>query len=310
MACFRSNGKLMISGEYLVLKGASALAIPVRYGQSLRIRTRRTDELTVSWTTYVQNREYLQVRLCGQTFDTDTPAMPESKQQSISFIQKVLRTAREINPSFPGNNQQVLAESHIDFDLDWGLGSSSSLISNIAWWADTDPYQLFFKVANGSGYDIACARSNKPIIYNYNGKDHPPLVRESSFNPSFGRQLFFVYSGQKQDSEKSIREFNADLIPLEMVDDLTEVTNAMATTGELGTFIQMMRTHEEIVSKCLGKKTVQEVFFPDFPGAVKSLGAWGGDFLLAAAPMDLSGIKNYFIEKGLQTIIPFHDMRL
>ncbi len=310
MACFRSNGKLMISGEYLVLKGASALAMPVRHGQSLHVATRRSDDLLVSWTTYVKNKEYLHAHLSGQTLETDNSALPESKLHSIRFIQKVLRTAKEINPAFPGNKQQVLVESHIDFDLDWGLGSSSSLISNIAWWADTDPYQLFFKVANGSGYDIACARSNKPVIYRYNGKDHPPLVRESSFNPPFAEHLFFVYSGQKQDSEKSIRNFNPDLIPLKTVDDITEVTDQMAKTGELEVFMQLMCKHEMIVGTCLGKEPIQERFFPDFPGAIKSLGAWGGDFLLAAAPVHPSEIKKYFINKGLQTIIPFHDMQL
>ena len=34
---FRSNGKLLLSGEYLVLFGAEALAIPLRYGQTLDI---------------------------------------------------------------------------------------------------------------------------------------------------------------------------------------------------------------------------------------------------------------------------------
>jgi len=33
MASFYSNGKLLITGEYLVLDGAKALALPTKYGQ-------------------------------------------------------------------------------------------------------------------------------------------------------------------------------------------------------------------------------------------------------------------------------------
>ena len=32
---FYSNGKLLITGEYVVLDGAKALALPTKYGQNL-----------------------------------------------------------------------------------------------------------------------------------------------------------------------------------------------------------------------------------------------------------------------------------
>ncbi|HUH45900.1 MAG TPA: hypothetical protein VLZ54_02000, partial [Arenibacter sp.] len=44
---FYSNGKLLITGEYLVLDGALSLAIPTLYGQSLTIRP--TSEKQLSW---------------------------------------------------------------------------------------------------------------------------------------------------------------------------------------------------------------------------------------------------------------------
>ena len=34
---FYSNGKLLLTGEYLVLNGAVALAIPTKFGQTLTI---------------------------------------------------------------------------------------------------------------------------------------------------------------------------------------------------------------------------------------------------------------------------------
>jgi len=43
-----SNGKLLLSGEYLVLDGANALAIPSRYGQSLEVTV--SEKEGISWT--------------------------------------------------------------------------------------------------------------------------------------------------------------------------------------------------------------------------------------------------------------------
>ena len=35
---FYSNGKLLITGEYVVLDGAKALALPTKFGQSLVVK--------------------------------------------------------------------------------------------------------------------------------------------------------------------------------------------------------------------------------------------------------------------------------
>ena len=45
--------------------------------------------------------------------------------------------------------------------------------------------------------------------------------------------------------------------------------------------------------------------FPDYKGSIKSLGAWGGDFILATGDKE---DRNYFINKGLRSIIEFKDM--
>ena len=42
---FYSNGKLLLSGEYAVLDGARALAIPTKYGQSMRVIANTLSEL-------------------------------------------------------------------------------------------------------------------------------------------------------------------------------------------------------------------------------------------------------------------------
>ncbi|MGB5499701.1 MAG: GHMP kinase, partial [Maribacter sp.] len=45
---FYSNGKLLMTGEYAVLDGAKAWAIPTTYGQSLTVL--ETDSKKIEWT--------------------------------------------------------------------------------------------------------------------------------------------------------------------------------------------------------------------------------------------------------------------
>ena len=35
---YYSNGKLLLTGEYVVLDGAEALAVPTRFGQNLTVK--------------------------------------------------------------------------------------------------------------------------------------------------------------------------------------------------------------------------------------------------------------------------------
>ena len=61
------------------------------------------------------------------------------------------------------------------------------------------------------------------------------------------------------------------------------------------------------MSIILETQTIKESLFPDFNGVIKSLGAWGGDFVMAIATENPS---DYFILKGYQTIIPYDEMIL
>ena len=61
------------------------------------------------------------------------------------------------------------------------------------------------------------------------------------------------------------------------------------------------------MASVLDTPTVKQSLFPDFKGSLKSLGAWGGDFILAVAE---DNPTVFFKEKGYDTIIPYHDMIL
>ena len=47
---FYSNGKLLITGEYVVLDGAKALALPTKFGQSLVVKQGPKNQ--IKWTSF------------------------------------------------------------------------------------------------------------------------------------------------------------------------------------------------------------------------------------------------------------------
>ena len=52
---FYAHGKLLISGEYLVLKRALALAVPTVYGQHLSATIEQKNADVINWTSFDNN---------------------------------------------------------------------------------------------------------------------------------------------------------------------------------------------------------------------------------------------------------------
>ncbi len=304
---FYSNGKLLITAEYLVLDGANALALPTKFGQTLVVES-IAEELVV-WESFdVSNNCWFQaefrlndLRIVSETFD----APSEDPKESLALtLRDILLKAREMNPSFLQNGCHV--KTRLNFPRNWGLGTSSTLINNIASWAGIDAFKLLWKSFGGSGYDIACAQNNTPIIFSNSNK--VPKVNQITFNPSFKELLYFVHLNIKQDSKKGIaryrqKEFDIDKT-LRQVNQLTKEFESAKTIED---FEQLVNEHEALISSIIGNKPVKEVLFADYSGAIKSLGAWGGDFVL------VTGDKNtpaYFKSKGFETILPYSQMIL
>ena len=61
------------------------------------------------------------------------------------------------------------------------------------------------------------------------------------------------------------------------------------------------------MSSILELPTVKESLFPDFDGSIKSLGAWGGDFVLTVSKDNPTA---YFENKGYKTIVSYQEMIL
>ncbi len=159
-----SRGKLLLTGEYMVLHGATALALPVKFGQGLEWKGDHDMDAgngrTLSWVTYVRDKEWFRAvfGIAGNNYVIKSS--PDDDR--AAFLLDVLNAAAGLSDmALPGGT----VESSVGFDMGWGLGSSSSLISNVAWMFDINPFALHFAVSRGSGYDIACARSDSPVTY-------------------------------------------------------------------------------------------------------------------------------------------------
>ena len=324
MSLYRANGKFLLTGEYLVLKGALALAIPLKLGQNLQVSLADTDTHRLQWIASQPDKPWFSV-----LFDSET-LLPLSSDDSTKAekLSSILKAVRQLKPqAFLGCDLRF--RTHLDFDPNWGLGSSSTLIANLARWANVNPYKLLKLTFGGSGYDIACATAEGPIYYQLIDvgaalrqaqgpkvvelvETPTPMVEPIDFNPPFAEHLFFIYQGQKQSSSKEIKAFLAKTDPVDLqkdIEDVSEISRAVPKCENLDEFGMLMQCHERIISRCIGQEPVQK-HFPDFEGVLKSLGAWGGDFILAATEWDENQVKAYFKEKGLEVVFGYKELVL
>ena len=310
MASFYSNGKLLITGEYLVLDGAKALAIPTKYGQHLEVK--KIDESKFIWESYSDTNDlWLQVefdlprlRIISETFDSEV----DGGNDTLAFdLQNILFEAKKLNSEFLSNEQGFYVKSKLTFAKNWGLGSSSTLINNVAQWAKIDAFKLQFNTFGGSAYDIACAQNNTPVVYQL--KDKNPLIEEAiNFDPSFKQQLYFVHLNKKQNSREGIAHYhNFKGNVNTFLEEISKLTEEFINCDALNDFERLMVEHEQLISSIIKQKPVQQAFFTDYFGQTKSLGAWGGDFILATGNKDT---PDYFKSKGYATVIPYQDMIL
>lgn len=297
---FEARGKLMLTGEYFVLDGATSLALPTVFGQKMTVEAIDAEELL--WKSLdEQGSAWFEDRL-----PISLKAMGDENPIARKLLE-ILSEARKRNPAFLNNGASVCVQA--DFDLQWGLGSSSTLIALVAQWAQIDPYALQFACFGGSGYDIACATANGPILYE---KLPKPAAKSVSFEPSFTDQLFFVYLGQKQNSREGIQHYRemGSAGKADAIETLNTITQRLLQELDFDTFCNLLKKHEEVVGTALQTAPVQQRLFADFSGTIKSLGAWGGDFVLAASKMDVDETTRYFREKGMPVVIPYSQMVL
>lgn len=298
---FYSNGKLLLAGEYAVLDGAQAWAIPTKFGQSLKVTKNATPLL--SWKSYDEKRN-----IWFESLYKITPLskVSSSDAEMAGTLMNILQQAQKLNPYFLVDTDGYEVETKLDFPKNWGLGTSSTLINNIANWANIDPYTLLQVTFGGSGYDIACAKHDQPILFHTS--KGIPVVMEVKKEIPFADALYFIHLNQKKNSREAITHYgNLNIDRNAFVDKISDICKRMIASQTLKDFERLISSHEKEISGTLGLKTVKSSLFSDYWGAIKSLGAWGGDFVLATGNEET---PDYFQKKGYPTVIPFNDMIL
>ena len=299
---FYSNGKLLITAEYLVLKGALSLAVPTQYGQSLAVYPQEKEGLR--WKAFENEKEWLDFDLSPK----EILNAPESISVEKRFIADLLKQALVLNPNFL-NGTGFSLKTHLNFNRNWGLGSSSTLINNIAQWAQVDAFDLLSRVSKGSGYDIACAQNDTPILFQR--ANQKIWTEECLFSPVFKDQIYFLYLGKKQKSENEVKRFLAhEKDYAQEIQEISSLSLHLLDAETASDFDKIIGEHEHIVANILGVPSLKKNAFSDFEGSIKSLGAWGGDFAMIRSDWDKNTLQNYFESKGLNTIIPWSNMVL
>lgn len=300
---FYSNGKLLITGEYLVLDGAKGFALPTKFGQNLIVEEGSNQQ--IEWKSYDSD---------GSIWFEDTilfsdilkPANTEVESVK-STLTTILKEAFLLNPDLLSNSKGYKITTELTFPKNWGLGTSSTLINNIAQWLQIDAFVLLKNSFGGSGYDIACAQNDTPIIYHLEKGN--PIVEKVTFSPEFTSNVYFIYLNKKQSSKTAIAAYkrNNKNNLYQVIASNNQTTSEVLEANTIQSFAEALEKHELDMSVILETPTIKDALFPDFNGSIKSLGAWGGDFVMVIASENPT---EYFASKGYNTIIPYGEMIL
>ncbi len=300
---FYSNGKLLITGEYVVLDGAKAFALPTKFGQNLIIEEGKNE--TIQWKSFDYDGRIW--------FEDSIPFTSiirkerfDDKKSIKNILIEILHEAYLMNSTFITNSKGYVIKTELTFPKFWGLGTSSTLINNIAQWLQIDAYLLLKRSFGGSGYDVACAQNDSAILYQL--VNEKPIVEKVIFIPNYSDTIYFVYLNKKQSSKTAILSYYGNQKNVEkIIPVINKITQAVINAKDSKSFALEIKKHEIELSSILETQTVQEALFEDFNGVIKSLGAWGGDFIMVISKENPT---SYFKEKGFEIVIPYQEMIL
>ena len=295
MKSFYSNGKVLLTGEYSVLNGSSAIGLPTKMGQDMLVE----DDIgqTISWSSFNMNsQKWFECLLDLESFEI----IKTNNKKICLRLKKILEVSQNLNSKFLKTGKKIITK--LDFDYKWGLGTSSTLINNISKWAEINPYELLRKTFGGSGYDIACADANSPILFSLNpGKEK---IIPIEFSSKLKKNLFFIYQNKKQNTKKSLKDFkNKNSFSKSIINDISEISTNLILTSDIEEFKKLIDYHESLMSNVLKIDSIKKNF-NDYNGSLKSLGAWGGDFFLAVGPEDS---LDYFKKKNFKIGYNYND---
>lgn len=300
---YYSNGNLILTGEYFVLIGATSLVVPLKFGQKMKVKMELSDHDVIIWETYEFNNLWFKA-----IYKTNGLEILQTNNMKKSiWIRDLLKLTEKLKPDTFEKQIKYTIRCDIQYNFNWGWGSSSNTINNIATWAGIDPFELNRLITGGSGYDIAASITAYPFLYRINNCESEILP--VSFDPIFKDSVYFIYREKKQSTTDSLKQnYKLLLKNKPEIENITELTGEILHCDNIKDFMKYMVKHEEITSKMLGSPRLKNQCFNDFKGEVKSLGAWGGDFFMVATNLEYREVLKYFHERGFHTIFRFEDI--
>lgn len=293
-----SPGKLMLTSEYFAVDGALVLAVPTKLGQEFFFDEIPDSQSIVVWEAYHQNILWLTARIDYKNW----VILETNLQSSAEFILKVLKNVQILSELKFKSNITYHLKTNLQFPSNYGLGSSSTLMTNLAEWSAIDPFYLNTKSLGGSGYDIAVAKAKSAVLF-----QNKPTIQFQPiyFQPKFADQLIFIHLNQKQDSREGINLYKSKVKSQNRIDEFSNLTRNVLNCEDLEIFSQLMTIHEQKIADFIEISTVKSIYFSDCPVFVKSLGAWGGDFVMSCK---FEGYKDYFWGKGFTTVFDWSEI--
>ncbi len=293
MQSFYAPGKILLVGEYTVTKGFEGLAVPVKSGQWMdvwefdspgnaedRFIFNALDSRGASWFSESFDISNLKSNSL-ETNAVKSNVADENFENNESHLSKLLALVPE---SFWKSGKSYRFETRLEFDRSSGLGSSSTFVQLMSNYFKLDPFQVQDLVFGGSGYDVAIAAVQKPLIYWRN--EQGVHFRQWKLNSELTKDWKVVFLGNKVNSRTSTSQVSDMLEDLSndenyrmQIQKIIEIVRDAQELMALETGIEM---YQMFLSQLLGMVTPYTYFGvkPLPRGVCKWLGAWGGDMLL------------------------------
>jgi hypothetical protein len=260
----------------------------------------------------------------------------EAASTETNRLQKWLQTAWNLCEDKAWRDilsrQGLRVQTRLDFPRHWGLGSSSTLIALLVRWLKVEPWALYRRVQTGSGYDLAIALEGRALVFRMEGFDENgnPLPNsgeveadpgQSYPGPTYpgptysgvettipdGAGWWLIDPGTKQNSEREVFSYRQidPALRRSVVPELTRITLKMAQNPGADEWLALLEAHDLLLEKVLGRPCVHRSLGAGFPGRLKSLGAWGGDLMLAVSTAPDAALK-WLQDRPDWVVLDFH----
>ena len=291
----KANGKILLTSEYFILDGAKGIALPTQLGQTLSVEESKS----------FQYEAYLNDKSLWFHYDKNN-----LENDAVLLLNKALDYIIK-NTENQSNKIQGIFKTHLEFNKNWGLGSSSTFVALLSDYFNFDAFELNRFLFKGSGYDIACAFAVSPIIYQRQDEFHQSF-QEIQISEKVTNSLYFVYLNKKQNSRNAINYYNGinNISKKELIKDLNLITEDLQINTNVSDWIYLLKNHETLISKSLKLEKISSLLGNKMPFFTKSLGAWGGDFILCVSEEPESEVKKFFSNLGFNDMFSYKDFIL